>query len=422
MAAFENFRGWLSEKLNPAQPTIAASQAISTAEIIADYQTAYREIEVVHRAVDIIINAMEAVPFRVEGPSPQKKINKLLNKRPNPFEDRARFFRRAFLDFMLDGNAFFYYDGKWLYLLPANNVDIIPSPTTFVESYEYSMSTNANSSVFGSTSKKGRKSISFAPSEIIHVCSENDQDIFRGASRLKSLERLIELYYNLISFQRQFFKNNAIPGTVLTTDAVLSPKIKDRLLTAWREAHGSMFNGARSPAILDGGLKVDTIGTTNFSEMDFENSVDRVQQDIAKALGVPYVLLKSGNNANISQNQVLFYEHTIIPMLRQFSEAFHHFFAVDEMIIEPDEKIIKALQPDLRTQSQFYSTLVNTGIITANEARRGLNFKSLDDDECNTIRIPQNITGSATDASQGGRPDEESRPVVSEDVLQAEDN
>ena len=33
--------------------------------------------------------------------------------------------------------------------------------------------------------------------------------------------------------------------------------------------------------------------------------------DMAKALGVPYVLLKSGNNANIDANQKLFYLHTI---------------------------------------------------------------------------------------------------------------
>ena len=42
-----------------------------------------------------------------------------------------------------------------------------------------------------------------------------------------------------------------------------------------------------------------------FQELDFENSIERIQQDMAKALGVPYVLLKSGNNANIDANQNL---------------------------------------------------------------------------------------------------------------------
>jgi hypothetical protein len=50
----------------------------------------------------------------------------------------------------------------------------------------------------------------------------------------------------------------------------------------------------------------------------------------------------------------------------------------------------------------YYSTLVNTGIITPNEAREGLRFVKLDGND--NIRVPQNITGSAVDATQGGRP------------------
>ena len=61
----------------------------------------------------------------------------------------------------------------------------------------------------------------------------------------------------------------------------------------------------------------------------------------------------------------------------------------------------------------YYSTLVNTGIITPNEARVGLGFPSIDGED--GIRVPQNITGSATDATQGGRPPiEESETQVEE--------
>ena len=122
---------------------------------------------------------------------------------------------------------------------------------------------------------------------------------------------------------------------------------------------------------------------------------------MAKALGVPYVLLKSGNNANIDANQKLFYLHTVIPMLTQFCSAFSHFFN-NAVTIRPDRLKVPALQPDNRTQAVYYSTLVNTGIITPNEAREGLRFPKLENND--SIRIPQNITGSATDATQGGKP------------------
>ena len=56
----------------------------------------------------------------------------------------------------------------------------------------------------------------------------------------------------------------------------------------------------------------------------------------------------------------------------------------------------------------YYSTLVNTGIITPNEAREGLRIGRSNDPEMDKIRIPQNITGSATNPATGGRPSEES--------------
>src|SRR6056300_1700456 len=409
MAEYEDlkgFRKWMADrlKLNPAQPSIAALEPYASPETIVDFEQAYREIEVVHRSVDMIINACIEIPMVVEGTTPAKKVNKLLNIRPNPFEDRVRLFRRAFLDFLLDGNAFFYYDVNDIYVLPANDVEVVPDEKTFISHYNYMIANQQSQDFYGfGRGKETRKaeSIHFAPHEIIHVMAENDQSIFRGTSKLKPLLKLMELYHYMLKFQRQFFKNNAVPGFVLTTDSILSQRVKQRLLEAWRSTYTTIFDGARNPAILDGGLKIDEFSTKSFDQLDFENSIERIQQDMAKALGVPYVLLKSGNNANIDANQKLFYLHTVLPILTQFCSAFAHFFN-NGVNIYPERLSVPALQPDNRTQAIYYSTLVNTGIITPNEAREGLRFPKLDNND--NIRVPQNITGSATDATQGGRP------------------
>ena len=420
MAEYEElkgFRRWAADrlKLNPAQPSIASLEPYASPETIVDYEQAYRDIEVIHRSVEMIINACIEIPLIVEGGSPAKKVNKILNIRPNPFEDRVRLFRRAFLDFILDGNAFFYYDGNDLYMLPANDVEVVPDERTFVSHYNYLVTNQQSSDVFGfnrGAQSKKQESIQFAPNEIIHVMAENDLSIFRGTSKIKPCLKLIELYHYMIKFQRQFFKNNAVPGFVLTTDSILSQRVKQRLLEAWRSTYTTIFDGARNPAILDGGLKIDEFSTKSFEQLDFENSIERIQQDMAKALGVPYVLLKSGNNANIDANQKLFYLHTVVPMLTQFCSAFSHFFN-SGISIRPDRLKVPALQPDNRTQAIYYSTLVNTGIITPNEAREGLRFPKLENND--TIRIPQNITGSATDATQGGRPLEGDNPEGNEE-------
>ena len=132
--------------------------------------------------------------------------------------------------------------------------------------------------------------------------------------------------------------------------------------------------------------------------------MERIQQDISKALGVPYVLLKSGNNANLDANQKLFYTQTVLPIVELFGSAFQHFFFnLGFMKIYPDKSNILCLQADLQTQASASSTLVNGGIITPDEARVSLKYDELGG-EMGKIRVPQNITGSATRPDTGGRP------------------
>ena len=71
-----------------------------------------------------------------------------------------------------------------------------------------------------------------------------------------------------------------------------------------------------------------------------------------------------------------------------------------------DVSNVPALQPELKEQAAFYSTLVNGGILTGNEGRIGVGLEPLDDEAMNQIRVPANIAGSAVDPSQGGRPEE----------------
>ncbi len=408
---FEKLTKYISAKLNPAQASIAADAGnrISPADI-TEVTDAYREIEIVNRCVDMIVSACVDIKFIVEADSlrpPTDRVNKVINKYPSPFEDRQKQFRKAYLDFLLDGNAFFYYDApnNKLYHLPANKVTVVPDEKTYVKEYIFNIGVATFGFYTPTTAPREDRNLVYTPQEVIHIKADSSTNEFRGDSKLLSIKRLIELYYSLIGFQQQFFKNNAVPGLVLQTDNVLSKQVKDRLLDHWKSAYNTSFQGARSPAILDGGLKIDQMGSSNFNELDFEASVDRVQQDIAKALGVPYVLLKSGNNANLEANEKAFYIHTILPIVELFGSAFQLFFSSEQALMDiyPDKWDILVLQPDLKTQALYYSTLVNSGIIVPDEAREALRYKPMGS-EMAKIRVPQNITGSATRPDTGGRP------------------
>lgn len=160
--------------------------------------------------------------------------------------------------------------------------------------------------------------------------------------------------------------------------------------------------GGRRPLILDGGIELDKVSNVNFKELDFQSAISENEKIVLKALGVPPIMLDSGNNANIRPNMRMYYLETVLPIVRKMNFAMERYFGFS---CKEDITDIPALQPELRDQSQYYSSLVNTGIITPNEARDALGFASVEgyDD----LRVPANIAGSAANPDEGGRPVEE---------------
>ena len=202
-------------------------------------------------------------------------------------------------------------------------------------------------------------------------------------------------------FQDNFFKNGAVPGLVLKSPNTLSEKIKERMIQSWSIRYRPDAGGRR-PLILDGGLEIDSISNVNFKELDFQSSITENETIILKALGIPPILLDSGNNANIRPNMRMYYLETILPIVRKINYAYSRFFGYE---IKEDVIDIPALQPELRDQSQYYSSLVNGGIITINEARTRLGFEALEGQD--DVRVPANIAGSAANPDEGGRPTED---------------
>ena len=396
MAWYDRFLGIeREEKLNPSQYTIARDEGLSvdSRENKIHYRNAYENLEVVNRAVNMIVDDVAEIPYtvaeKVRGVNPvardvrRSRVDILLNKEPNPFQDINSFKRNLIIDLIIDGNIFIYYDGAHLYHLPADKVKIYTDDKTFVEKYE-----------FDST-------IDYSVNQKIHIKENSFNSIYRGIPRLKPAHRTMVLLDNMRSFQDNFFKNGAVPGLVLKSPNTLSEKIKERMLQAWSVRYNPKTGGKR-PLILDGGLEVDSLTKVNFKELDFQESCRANEKVILEALGIPPILMDSGNNANIRPNHRLYYLETILPIVNKMTKAFERFFGFQ---LNEDVTGIPALQPELRDQAAYYATLVNTGIMSPNEAREALGKDPIDGfDE---PRVPANIAGSAANPAEGGRPQEE---------------
>ena len=392
--AWYNF--WQEEKLNPAQEEIVVSLEgsgpIASREIITNYRAYYEYLEVVNRAVNMIVDDAAEIPLRIGEPVQglnsvtkgirRSRVDLLLNKEPNPFQDISSFKRNLIIDYILDGNIFVYFDGISLYHLPATYMDIEPDKKTYVQGYTF------------------QTSVDYLTKEVIHIKENSFHSIYRGTSRLRAAQRSMSQLTRMREFQDNFFKNGAVPGLVIKSPSVISEKNKERMIQSWMTRYRP-DGGGRRPLVLDGGMELDAISHVNFRELDFEASIEGAEKEILKVLGVPPIMLDSGNNANIRPNHRMYYLETILPIVEKITKAMERYFGFE---ITPDISNIPALQPELRDSAAYYSTLVNSGIITPNEAREALNYDEIFGS--GEIRVPANIAGSAVNPLEGGRPEE----------------
>jgi HK97 family phage portal protein len=394
MAWYDRFigRADVEDKLNPAQYVISRNEGmtIDSREVVTNYRNAYEQLEIVNRAVNMIVDDVSDIPYQIGDQTiginnivkniRRSKVDVLVNKEPNPFQDINTFKRNLVIDLLIDGNIFIYFDGAHLYHLPADKMTIYSDTDTYIEKFVYD------------------NSIDYSVNEIIHIKENSFNSIYRGVPRLKPAFRTMQLLASMRNFQDNFFKNGAVPGLVLKSPNTLSEKIKERMLQAWSVRYNPN-TGGRRPLILDGGLEVDSLTNINFKELDFQESIKANERIILEAMGIPPILLDGGNNANIRPNHRLYYLETILPIVRKIGYAVERFFG---FTISEDVTGIPALQPELRDQAAYYATLVNTGILSANEAREALGKEPVNGFD--TPRVPANIAGSAVNPEEGGRP------------------
>jgi HK97 family phage portal protein len=385
-------RDWIVEKLNPAQDVIATSEgdAIGSSSNITIAE-AHSTIEAVNRGANMLIDACSGLDYDVKGliggtaKVRAKAIAKLLNFAPNPYQSAVDFRKAIFSDFIFEGMAFIYWDGGFIYHLPAQQVEILTDKKTFIAGYTYNGQTN------------------FKESEVFSFKDVSSTSIYRGTSRLDSAKKSITTISSMLDMQGRFFDNGASFGLMLTTDNTLSNAAKERTILHYLQKYNPR-RGGRRPVIFDNGLKPHSVANNTFKDMDFDVSIKTHGEKILQALGVPPILLAGGNNANISPNLRLMYLETVLPIVRGYTSALERFFGYD---IEPITSNVSALQPEIKEIAGFNATLVNGGIITPNEARANLRLPPIEGEENDTLRIPANITGSAADPSQGGKPAEE---------------
>ena len=222
----------------------------------------------------------------------------------------------------------------------------------------------------------------------------------------------------------RYFGNGARPGFVLTTDNDMKPEAAAMLRDNWERMHRGADRASRT-AVLFGGLKPMELAGSNNQESQFLETRRFQIEEICRLYRVPPHLvgdLSRSSFSNIEQQSIDFVQHSLLPWLRRFENAFAR-----DLIVE-DEKYFAEfdtrglLRGDAAARASYYSSLYNLGVASINEIR---SWESLNPVEGGDLRFVQlnmqtlsqaNAAATAAPAKEGSSAEQPAAEQPTADV------
>lgn len=281
--------------------------------------------------------------------------------RPNPFQTKAEFFQELDLYKLLSGNSFTakIRDGRGnvieLWNLRPDRMTIYPG-NEFISHYEY-------------LRDDGTK-IVLPPEDVIHIKDPSPLDIYFGLSVLQPASKRVDIESAANTYQRDFFKNNARPDSVLVADYELTKEQKDEMKEQWENRHKGAGSSSKL-GVLEQGLKYQQVSLSQ-REMDYIDSMKFTRDDILTAFGVPKPIVSitdDVNRANAETAMIIFLSETVNPEMKKIVEKFNQ-----ELIMPDfgDNLFLDYTDPTPENREQIlkeYETGLKNDFLLINEVR-----------------------------------------------------
>jgi len=222
--------------------------------------------------------------------------------------------------------------------------------------------------------------IRYSLDEVIHIKDFNPDDDWRGLSPLDPIEKIIDIDYQSLIYNKAFFDNNALPNAFLTSKEGLDDDARKRL-GAWLKKSFQGSSKGFKTAILEGDIDIKTIAQSH-KDMEFIEQKKFTREEILGTWRAPKALFNITDDLNYATfmgQMKVFWLYGLMPYLRKFEDGFnrHLIWQVDPRIsCKFDLSQVPAFQEDLKEKAETAERLSKMGF-TGNEinAKLGLGFE-----------------------------------------------
>lgn len=225
------------------------------------------------------------------------------------------------------------------------------------------------------------KVIYYARGEVWHLRGWSD-DGYMGLSPLQIAREALAEGIAIQNYSSRFFANDAKPGGgwIEYPGSFDKNETKTKFRESWQEMQGGPNRG--KVAVLEKGMKFHELGLNNKESQFIEARVDK-RKEIAAIWRVPphkVGVMEDATFSNIEQQAIEFWTDTMVPYAELWESSIEYFLlGPDESTgLEPEFDMRRMMRGDSTARSAYYTSGINAGWLTRNEAREAEGYDPID--------------------------------------------
>lgn len=327
-------------------------------------------------------------------------LHSLIHDSPNPLQTKVQWLEQQMLNILLDGNCYDYAPKAGtrtlaLYPLAANQVSV-KLDTNGVVTFRYEPG-------------GGVPAQTFTQRDIIHTRLFGNG--LRGLSPMGYARQTILNAQQLQQNSSDFASKGNKPSGILMVDHVLKPGQREAVRTNFKEIEE---NNARL-FVLEAGMKYQQLTITPEEAQMMEQRRFSIQ-DICRIYRVPSYMVNDSEKATtwgtgLEQMNLSFLTYTLRPYLTRFEQEWNLRLLTDQERaagIYFEFNLDALLRADSKGRADFYSTMVQNGLMTRNEVRRKENLPASIEGNSDSLTVQVNLTtldklGASAPQPNGGQ-------------------
>jgi len=266
-------------------------------------------------------------------------------------------------DMLLDGCAYWLHDADIMERLAASTMRVKANAKGIQKFIQRIQGKDANT---------------FKREEITYFREYHPEtDLQPGTSVMEVLKRSLSQEYEAAKYVEAFFRNDATPSTLLTTDQTVSEPEMNKVLAWWNKN----FRGTRKKGkvgFADRGMKAQNL-SSSLKDMVLIELRNQAREDICTAFEVPKILLsmEEATFANAQEARKYMIEDLVIPRSDYYAAA------INSQLIQlidpgvtfefyPDE--LPILQPNVDLKWARLEQAIDRGVISEQFAREEMGW------------------------------------------------